>query len=385
MALAQASRSDRDALRAETVTLGALLAEGPAWDDLAARARDPHPYYTRHVMAAHWDSGLASADLPVVVVRQNGRLEAVLPMRMSYDICGLGRPVAQPFVSHFVAATTPLVADGPGYAATLTAVVAGLRMASHGRAWRWPLLATESSVGRDLLDAMAADGWAHGEVTRFARPILDRRADHAAFLDGHPNRSRLKDLRRRQRRLGESGTVSLVTTTEGAALADAVEAFLALERAGWKGEAGTAMACTDTAARFARTVFSGRNGPVQIRADILACDGRPLAISLALVTGGTAFLLKTAYDETQRAQAPGLVLEAEIVRVLHETGFAKRLDSATLAGSALESLYRERVTIAEVVAVPDGGRGIISLERRLRLARFENEARTEAKRLLGRR
>lgn len=145
------------------------------------------------------------------------------------------------------------------------------------------------------------------------------------------------------------------------------------------------MACSPSHAAFARAVFAGSEGPVAVRADTLSRDGRPLAISLALVSGGTAFLLKTAYDEGARALAPGLVLEAEIVRALHADAFAEHLDAATTDASALESLYREREAVAEIVAVPGGMRHFVSLDRRLRLARLEREARGEAKRLLGRR
>ncbi|KQQ26328.1 cellulose biosynthesis protein CelD [Methylobacterium sp. Leaf125] len=365
-------------------TLASLGREAAAWDDLSARAGDAHPFFGRHVMQAHLASGLASSDLRVVVVRGPERLEAVLPFRRSYDICGLGRSVLLPFVSPFITASAPLVAAGPDRPAILTALVEGLAAASGGRAWRWPLLSVEAAPGQDLLAAMAEAGWDLGEVARFARPVLHRRADHAAFLAGHPHPSRLKDLRRRQRRLAEGGVMSLETVTQGPALTRAVEIFLDVEAAGWKGAAGSAMACRTAHAAFARAVFRAEGGPVGIRADILSRDGTTLAVSLALVAGGTAYLLKTAYDETARAFAPGLVLEAEIVRALHADGFADRLDSATLAGSALESLYRERDTVAEVIAVPDGARGLIGLERRLRLARFEETARGEARRLLRR-
>lgn len=78
------------------------------------------------------------------------------------------------------------------------------------------------------------------------------------------------------------------------------------------------------------------------------------------------------------------MLEAEIVRAFHETAFAERLDSATLASSALESLYRERETVAEIIAVPPGGERRLSIDRRVALARFEHRAKAEAKRLLKR-
>ncbi len=363
------------------VALADLARDGAAWDDLFARALDPHPHYSRHVLAAHRAAGLVPDDLRIVVVRSGDRLDAVLPFRLTYDLCGLGRPVARPFLSPFVTATLPLVADGPDLPATLAALVAGLRAASGGRPWRWPLLATQTRLGRALAAALAEAGWALGEVAAFARPMLDRRASHDAFEADHPNRARLKDLRRRQRRLSEGGSLALETATGGEPLRAAVTSFLALEQAGWKGAAGSAMATRPSHAAYARALFREDGGPVAARADLLTRDGRPLAISLAVVAGGTACLLKTTYDEAERAGAPGLVLESEIVRALHATAFADRLDSATLAGSALESLYPEREAIAEIVAVPQGG--LVSLERRVRLARFEHAARAEAKRYLA--
>ncbi|TXM88379.1 hypothetical protein FV222_27915 [Methylobacterium sp. WL103] len=70
-------------------------------------------------------------------------------------------------------------------------------------------------------------------MAAFARPVLDRRASHDAFLEGHPHKGRLKDLRRRAKRLGEAGAVTFATATAGPNLDQAVAAFLALERASW--------------------------------------------------------------------------------------------------------------------------------------------------------
>ncbi|GJD96571.1 GNAT family N-acetyltransferase [Methylobacterium iners] len=375
---------DTGSLRVEIIPVARLAADPAGWDDLVARAVSLHPHYSRRSVEAHRACGLAPANLACVAVRRGDRLDALLPFRITRDVSALGMPVAQPFRSPFVTATAPLVADDSDVPATLAALVAGLAQASSGRAWRWPMLSTESGIGPGLLAAMAEAGWRTGTVAAFERPVLHRRGDHEAFLKDHPNRGRFKDLRRRQRRLADAGTIDLDTVTDGPALTEAVESFLTLERAGWKGEAGTALACRPDHAAFARALFARGDGPVQARADILHRGGKPLAISLALVAGGTACLLKTTYDEEERSNAPGLVLEAEIVRLLHETAFAKTLDSATLPGSALESLYPDRETVAEIVALP-GGEGGLSLDRRLRLARFEHAARAEAKRVLRRR
>ncbi len=364
--------------------LATLQAQAAAWDDLVARAVEPHPHFSRHVIEAHLSAGLARADLRFVTVWAGPRLDAVMPFRTSLDITGFGTPIAQPFLTPFMSSSAPLVAT-EGFQTTLAGLVSGLADASAGRAWRWPLLSTERRVGAAMLGAMREAGWGIAQVEAFERPVLVRRATFDAFQKDHPNKGRLKDLRRRQRRLAEAGHLAFETANEGAALGKAVDAFLDLEAAGWKGAAGTALKCRPQTLALAHELFADRAGPVKVRADTLSLDGRPLAISLALIAGGTAALLKTAYDERERAHAPGLVLEAEIVRAFHETAFANRLDSATLAGSALESLYPQRETVAEVIAVPAGGEGLLSLERRVRLARFEHRARSEAKRVLRRR
>ncbi|SFK80859.1 GNAT family N-acetyltransferase [Methylorubrum salsuginis] len=361
--------------------------EAAAWDALARRAADPNPFYARRPVEAHRASGLGPADLAAVVVRDPDGLAALLPFVLRADITGLGAAVGQPFLSPYVTASTPLVLDGRDLEDRLDALVAGLALASGGRCWRWPMLAIESRLGAALVAAMERADWQVALVGRFARPVLDRRPDLAAFLADHPHKGRLKDLRRRRRRLDEAGALTFEVATDGAALERALDAFLALEAAGWKGEAGTALASRADSTRFAHALFrqdGATSGPPRVRADTLRLDGRVIAASLALVSGSTAYLLKTAYDETLRAHAPGLVLEDEIVRALHDTAFADRLDSATLPGSPLESLFPERMRIAEILALPPGG-SLLPLERRADLARFEHRARAEVKRLMGRR
>jgi CelD/BcsL family acetyltransferase involved in cellulose biosynthesis len=175
-------------------------------------------------------------------------------------------------------------------------------------------------------------------MSEFERPILKRRADYDTYARTYLKPDRRKGLRRQRRRLAEQGALAFQSVMGGSTLLQqAVEEFLALEARGWKGARGTALACRRQTADFARTLFvrAGQGG-VSPRADVLSLDGRPIAVSLALVCGGTAHLLKTAYDESLRAYAPGLILEDEIIRAFHATAFADRLDTASVAGSALD-------------------------------------------------
>lgn len=258
----------------EIVDLAALSAQPQAWDDLVARAVAPHPHFSRHVVEAHRAAGLLRDDCAVVTIRTGDRLDAILPFRSGLDLTGFGTAVAQPVLSPFMPSSAPLVAGG-SFDETLAILIAGLGEASGGRAWRWPLLSISGAVGQGLLAAMDEAGWTTATVASFERPVLDRRSSHDAFLTDHPHKSRLKDLRRRQRRLSEAGTLDIVTATGGEALASALEDFLALESAGWKGKAGTAMSCRPGTLALAHALFADVRGPVTVRADTLSLDGRP--------------------------------------------------------------------------------------------------------------
>ncbi|MEH3144883.1 MAG: GNAT family N-acetyltransferase [Methylobacterium frigidaeris] len=351
------ARSSAAALRTEIVTAAALAARPPAWDDLSRRAAAPSPDYGRRMIEAHRAHGLAPADLACLAVWRGAELVALLPFRPRPGPLG----VVSPFTSPYVTGTLPLVAEGPDRSGILNALVAGL--ARVGRAWWWPLLPERGPVGPGLLAAMEARGWRRVAVGVVSRPILRRRPSFEVFLAQHPRKSRLKDLRRRRRRLAEAGAVSVESIGPDGDLTGAVAEFLALERAGWKGRAGTALACRPDTAAFARMLFRPGSGPVTPRADLLRLDGETIAASLSLVGGGTATLLKTAYDEARSALAPGVMLEYEIARAVHATAFADTLDSATLDSPVLADLYPDREPVGEWVLAPPGtwpGPGLVA-------------------------
>jgi hypothetical protein len=113
---------------------------------------------------------------------------------------------------------------------------------------------------------------------------------------------------------------------------------------------------------------------------VLSLDDRPIAISLAFVCGGTAYMFKTAYDEALRRHAPGVLLEDEIVRIRRETGFAERLNSASLPGSVLEAFYPHREAMGDLLVAADPG---TTTETLASLARQEAMRRRAAERLKG--
>jgi CelD/BcsL family acetyltransferase involved in cellulose biosynthesis len=240
---------------------------------------------------------------------------------------------------------TPLVA-AHGLPETIDGLLDG--MAAAGALWRLPMLSIDGRIGRELTAACARRGFPVGAVGSFERAVLHRRAGYEAYARDRLSPNRRKGLRRRLKRLEAQGRVAFATFTEGEGLRQAVDAFLALEAAGWKGRRGTALAARDPGAPLTRALFSGPGACASSRADVLMLGGRPIAVSLSLLCGGTCFLLKTAYEEAFRGLAPGILLENAILRAFLDEGFAEKLDSASLPGSVLEGLFADRERMADV-------------------------------------
>jgi CelD/BcsL family acetyltransferase involved in cellulose biosynthesis len=356
MQRAAATRSDpvsRGAVasaRSEIVDAAWLEARAESWDRLVSEPATPNPFYARRIVLAHIAHGLAGPDLGFVAVHRGERLLALLPYDRQGARLGFRTRANAGWTSPYVVTSTPLIAQD-GLTDHVEALLEGLRQA--GNVWLLPLLSLDSRTGVALRSALAARGWPSQTLATFGRPVLDGRNPDA--YEAHVGPRRRKDLNRRHRRLAELGRLETRSFGEGDGLRQALEDFLALEARGWKGAAGTALACRPNTASYLRAAFADSGGPVTCRADVLSLDDRPIAISLALVSGGTAYMFKTAYDETLRRHAPGVILEDKIVRIRCETGFAERLNSATMPGSVLDALYPHRETMGDLLFATEPG------------------------------
>lgn len=340
---------------AEVVGLAWLEQRAAAWDRLVEAQADPNPYWSRHVVAAHAAHGVAARGMRFLAVHRGGALLALLPFQPDDARIGLWRRAHRGWTSPYTVNGTPLVAE-EDRAAALEALLDALPgVPGRARFWILPLVCLDHPVGRAVASAIGRRGWPVETVSTFERAVLDRRADYDTYAATCLGPGRRKALRRQHGKLAALGRLAFDSVSGGEDLSRAVEQFLALEAAGWKGRRGTALASRPQTAALARQLFASGEGPVACRADRLSLDGRPIAVSLALVCGGTAHLLKTAYDESLRKLSPGVALENEIIRTCHETGFARRLDTASLPGGVLDDLYPDRGRIGDLLFACDAG------------------------------
>lgn len=169
-----------------------------------------------------------------------------------------------------------------------------------------------------------------GRVLDCPRPVA-RRQPHAltmnvslagTFAGYWAGRSRnlTSNMRRYERRIEQDGLAArLVRIDDPEQIGAALERYVQIEGAGWKGKLGTALGSTPEQHRFYQKLFAegAREGVAMIYELWL---GEHLAASrLLLGEGGTLVILKTTYDETMERYAPGRLL----LRALIEDAFER--------------------------------------------------------------
>lgn len=142
-------------------------------------------------------------------------------------------------------------------------------------------------------------------------PYLDLPSSLDALLAARSRnfRSRARRAVRGLEALGQIGFEDLAATESTAS--QSLEAFIALEAAGWKGAAGTAIQCSPSTSRFYRELALDSPAGEWVRLSLLRANGRILAAHYGLEYNRRRYLLKTAYDErltATKSYSPGLAL-----------------------------------------------------------------------------
>jgi CelD/BcsL family acetyltransferase involved in cellulose biosynthesis len=205
-------------------------------------------------------------------------------------------------------------------------------------------------------DKLPEDGAASGvlrqaadaaEATWFEDSSIERAAVMPSELPDDPltlcSKKPRQNFRRNLRRLGDHGAVDVEFITDRDRIADCTQTFLELESAGWKGEAGSAMASQPDRAAFARELIARFADDQRAVFTMLKIDNRPIGVSLKLLAGTTLFAFKLGWAPEFAKHSPGAVTVGEVMRQVRDIlPQVTELDSCSRPGSDIESLWPHR-------------------------------------------
>jgi CelD/BcsL family acetyltransferase involved in cellulose biosynthesis len=353
-----ASPLARAVLRPAVEAVEALAGE---WTALAASAAEPNAF------AEHWFVAAALRSLPegreirLIEARRGGRLIGLLPFEIVRGYARLPVLVVQNWCHDHGFLGTPLVAAGEErafWAAAIAALNAADLPANLLHLWR---MTEGGPIERALGGAI---------VHRRIRAFLESDLTPAAYYEQAVRQKKRKELRRLRNRLADLGTVAARILDDRAELDAWCDAFLALEKAGWKGKEGTALACAPEGEAFFRQVVaaSWQEGRLQFRR--LDVDGRPVAMLVNFLCPPGSFSFKTAFDEGFAHYSPGVLLQIENLDILDRPGIDWMDSCAAQDHPMIDSLWTERRAIVRVTVPLKGWRrrAIWALCRALELA-----------------
>ena len=193
-----------------------------------------------------------------------------------------------------------------------------------------------------LLEQAHQRGIPIGTWESMQSPYLDLAAPPPSLTSGGPgalpqknepplalSRAFRTELRRSRRRLlaaaglgephdlppdGDPLRLERLPVASPAALQRALDRFYALERRGWKGRRGTAIACRPAVQDFYDQAGSAMAARGWLRIDSLELRGHPLAMCYGLCDGSRYDVIKWAYEEAYAPYGPGHLLIEAIVR-----------------------------------------------------------------------
>jgi CelD/BcsL family acetyltransferase involved in cellulose biosynthesis len=225
--------------------------------------------------------------------------------------------------------------------------------------WRW-LAAQSPSPSLLDLPTLPAEGPIHQELTDFVHSrrmllhpyelytrALLRRSDSAIryqyeCIPGDERRL----LRQKHRKLSSAGKLEVRAVSHGDDLDDWLERFLLLEASGWKGRLGTALNLSPADREYFLTISREAFLRDRLLLVTMTLDGRLVAAHHSIRAQDGAFAMRTVYDEQFHRCSPGMLVEAEIIRLLHEQQCCRWIDSCCAPGnSAMKRLWRQRRAI----------------------------------------
>lgn len=333
-------------MKAEIIAVADLTErERAGWADLGRRAISPNPFAEPDFVLPAM-RGLRVPDVGILVVRERDEWRLAVPVRDQRLWWGVpGRSLAV-WGHEYSFLGTPLVA-GDRPEAALAAMMA--RALTERPAFVVDLLDADGPLAAPLAETMGASARLV-TLREFERPVLRRDAE------GHPtlrmsSRHRA-DHRRTARRLSERlGTVAIHECSGDPV---AYERFLAMERAGWKGAAGTALACDPGHAAFFREMCRRFAAAGRLELLALGTDEQSVAMMCNLRAGAGTFGFKMAYDESLSRFEPGIQLMLGAIEHFDRSDAAWLDSCAESDNRTLARMWQDRRRVSTTVAVRRG-------------------------------
>lgn len=337
-----------------------MAAHQAAWDDLAANALDPNPFYESWCLLPALVH-LADRNTALILVwedQNRQKLEALVPVQISRSWRGLPLPRLSLWRHPYCFLCTPLIrAD---QADNIVQDIRNFLISSSSIpefiALSW--VPTESGFLSLMLDHHDNLFRTTGEIRISQRALARVEKDYDSHFLGQIRAKKRKDLGRNRRRLAEQGELVTRFLSQQAStdeLETAITDFTELEADSWKGEGGTAINSIPAHEAYFRQIMIDGAARGQGIVSTTRLDGRLIGGLLTLVSADhqIAYTVKIASSGDYQQFSIGSLVMLDIVRHAYDSGTIKALDScATEDHPMINRLWTDRKRMSSLHLMP---------------------------------
>ena len=336
------TRAERPWVRLLSPAEAAAPALVEAWTALAQDAAEPNPFFEPWFLLPSLAQFAQGRRCVVLAQGEAGRLTGLMPLVWQPRYYGYPVPHVATWLHDNAFCGAPLVARG--HEVAFWRAFLGLLDSASANALfaHLPELPADGPLNAALDAVLAEDGRRAVTVEQSERAMLATDLDAEAYLAHSMSAKKRKELRRQHKRLAEEGELTVERHADSAAIADWIADFLVIEAAGWKGEAGSALASAADTRAFFTEALTGAAAAGRLERLALRLDGKPVAMLASFVTPPGTFSFKTAFDEQLSRFSPGLLLQIENLALLARDDIAWADSCAVEGHSMIERLWREK-------------------------------------------
>lgn len=331
-----------------------------AWDDLAACATEPNIFSESWFLRPALEQFDAVDRVRLFTLWDGDQLCGLMPLSTLPRYGRWPMPHLQNWLHHNAFLGSPLVRIG--YAECFwRELLAGLD-SEPGQALF--LHVNGVTIGGEVADALEALCQEQRRrcalVHQTDRALLENGLLPATYYEQAVRSKKRKELRRQKNRLGEEGALTFTRDDSATGLTEWISEFLALEKQGWKGRNGSALASfAETRALFSE-VLTGAAASGKLERLDLRLEGRPLAMLVNFHAPPGSFSFKTAFDEEFSRFSPGVLLQIENLALLDRDDIQWCDSCAAQGHPMIDSIWTGRRSIGRYsVAIGGSGRRTI--------------------------
>ncbi|AKH42078.1 hypothetical protein WYH_01030 [Croceibacterium atlanticum] len=324
--------------------------ENPAelvrWDALSRYAVEPNPFFESWYLLPSLRALDPGGSVAMLLLEAEGQLAGLLPVQRARDYYGHPIPHWRNWIHANAFLGTPLVA--PGFERQFWQCLFHWADENAGTAlfFHMAQMAEKGPLHRALVQYVDEAARPAATVLREERAALISDLSPEEYLERSLSGKKRKELRRQHRRLSEEGDLTVERKTGGDALAQWTAEFLDLERSGWKGEAQSALDCTDQTRALFRNALQGAAEHGRLERIAIRLDGKPLAMLVNFLCPPGAFSYKTAFDESFARYSPGVLLQRENLALLTRSDIAWTDSCAAADHPMIDHFWREKRNVA---------------------------------------